>query len=325
MNHATLCQRWHSSTNCLANELYTRFQDDQSQSDSKPSSPLPLPFDDGTILSDVNAISSFSNKWLTTIELYYNEPHRAYHNMSHVADVLKSLDVLLPNTNHDHEASVSVKGIAITTLAAFFHDVIYNPKSSTNEKDSADLFLEFASELAGVIASSLGNTTEKEQSSSANVIKIQSHDMVSQIEQCIIATATHISSANEARKSNNTLTAVFLDADMSILGRDTERYDKYAGCIRKEYKFVERNVYCEKRAEILESFLPLVDVDDAMPYNDDEATTPGSAKSTEKDKKKQHLYIYATEKGRELWEDQARQNLRREIDMLRRGAIPFEK
>jgi predicted metal-dependent HD superfamily phosphohydrolase len=43
-----------------------------------------------------------------------------------------------------------------------------------------------------------------------------------------------------------------------------------------------------------------------------------------KNMKKQHMYIYATEKGREIWEMQARENLKREISMLRQGLIPLE-
>jgi predicted metal-dependent HD superfamily phosphohydrolase len=102
---------------------------------------------------------------------------------------------------------------------------------------------------------------------------------------------------------NGTLLSAFLDADMSILGKDTNTYDKYASSIRKEYEFVERSMYCEKRAEILASFLP---------------STLSSIEET-----KQHQYIYATEKGREIWEMQAQENLKREINMLRQGLIPL--
>ena len=136
--------------------------------------------------------------------------------------------------------------------------------------------------------------------------------------------ATHISSANQARLSNDTIAATFLDADMSILGRDPSRYDTYAASIRREYEFVERDMYCEKRAEILESFLPLM-------TNTKDADTPTASTlsmenvSSSKTKEKQHYYVYATDRGRALWEDRARQNLKREIDMLRRGFIPCEE
>jgi len=277
--------------------------------------------------ADLGAVSSLSNKWLDKVEQLYNETHRAYHNMTHVADVLASLDILLEEDTAAQEymdvttTSEVDNVIAVTALAAFFHDVIYNPKSSSNEKDSADLFIEFALELCNIVVkeSCIGEekhgTTSQQSSSTAHTIRSK-NTMISQIEQCIIATATHISSANEAHQSNNILVATFLDADMSILGKgDTATYNVYAGSIRKEYKFVEHNVYCEKRAEILESFLPL-----------DAATTGSQSDNNDNNTtKKHHSYIYATERGRELWEDQARQNLKREIDMLRRGVIPSER
>ena len=144
----------------------------------------------------------------------------------------------------------------------------------------------------------------------AHIDSITKSSVVSQIKHCIIATASHIESAHQARmsphNSGNTLLSAFLDADMSILGKDTNTYDKYAASIRKEYEFVDRSVYCEKRAEILTSFLP------------------STSSSIDEKKKKQHMYIYATEKGRELWEMQARENLKREINMLRQGLIPLE-
>ena len=295
----TLRKRWQSSVNCLTNELLHD-----------------APLDEAT----AHALSSLSNKWMDSITSLYNEPHRAYHNMDHVEDVLASLDVLLGEQNNDDS------GKTITTLAAFFHDVIYNPKSPTNEKDSAALFVEFASELSNVIQSSLrekeddntkrsvGNDHEKVPSSTKTASTLQQSNLVSQVEQCIIATATHISSANQARQSNNTLLAVFLDADMSILGRDANVYDRYAGCIRNEYEFVERSIYCEKRAEILESFLPVIEKD----ATEIKTTSAAEAASESSRDEKQHLFIYATDKGRELWECQARTNLKREIDMLRR-------
>ena len=47
----------------------------------------------------------------------------------------------------------------------------------------------------------------------------------------------------------------FLDADMAVLGKQPAAYDHYAALIRKEYQHVPHDTYCEKRADILESFL----------------------------------------------------------------------
>jgi pantetheine-phosphate adenylyltransferase len=62
----------------------------------------------------------------------YEEPHRFYHTLSHIEDVLKQLydaDLL----KHDE-----------VFLAAVFHDIVYNPQSLTNEEDSAEYFLQQA-------------------------------------------------------------------------------------------------------------------------------------------------------------------------------------
>lgn len=267
--------------------------------------------------------------WYSKVEQHYNEPHRAYHNLNHLQDVFSSLDILLPDYNkaviqeqhrqsdmllddaaaheEQQQQSITLKNSTIITLATFFHDVIYNPQSSTNEQDSADLFLNFVSDLINGMLR-MGNN--ESNIPLAHIDSITKSSVVSQIKHCIIATASHIESAHQARmsphNSGNTLLSAFLDADMSILGKDTNTYDKYAASIRKEYEFVDRSVYCEKRAEILSSFLP--------------STSSSSIDET----KKQHMYIYATEKGRELWEMQARENLKREINMLRQGLIPLE-
>ncbi|KAL9191103.1 hypothetical protein ACHAXT_000809 [Thalassiosira profunda] len=281
MNDA-LRKRWHSSVLCLAGELRQPSDGEDTES----------------------AVSSIATAWLEKVATLYAEPHRAYHNLTHVEEVLAALDLLM-GTQPDSDGAVSCDA-AVATLAAFFHDVVYNPQSATNEADSQEMFVDFAGELFDA----LGVTSETAFNDDTGQVSIL-FQMASQVEQCIIATATHIASANEARQSDNTIVATFLDADMSILGKAKERYDAYAASIRKEYEFVERSEYCNKRAEILESFLPA----DAQSG----ATSPSATDKT------LHLSIYATEMGRELWEEQARQNLRREIGMLRRGVIPPEK
>lgn len=242
-------------------------------------------------------LATTSDTWYKKIQTYYNEPHRAYHNWTHVQDVLASLDFLL---NNQQQMRVTPFHLAITTLAAFFHDVVYDPKSTTNEKDSATLFEEF------VAALSIHMTKEPNDSETSVILN---SEVATKVIECIIASATHISSSMEANQTNNVIVAIFLDADISILGKPSNEYEKYAGCIRKEYIFVERDVYCNKRAEILEGFLPL------NPELDDNLSLVS---------KKRHHFVFATEIGRSEWEENARCNLKREIECLKRGVIPCE-
>jgi predicted metal-dependent HD superfamily phosphohydrolase len=252
----------------------------------------------------LDAISNTSDTWFNKVQSLYNEPHRAYHNWTHAEDVLSSLDFLL---QHQTQMDVTPDHVAILTLAAFFHDVIYNPKSSTNEKDSADLFQEFVEEVQAVMSSHLNNPSVQ---GSVVATEIKSH-IASKVTECIIASASHILSSMKANETNDIIVAIFLDADISILGKPSDAYDKYAGCIRKEYSFVEREVYCSKRAGILEGFLPM----------DAAASTAVTAGGNEE---KRHQYVFATEVGRAEWEVGARSNLKREIELLRHGVIPLE-
>ncbi len=82
---------------------------------------------------------------------------------------------------------------------------------------------------------------------------------------------------------------VMLDADLAILGADRSNYDAYARAIRREYAWVPDDEYRKGRRRVLESFLG-------------------------RDR------IYRTDELHRAAEEQARGNLRREIDGLERGA-----
>jgi len=58
----------------------------------------------------------------------YREPHRRYHNVSHLAAVLAALEVL--GADSDNQA---------VRLAAWFHDAVYDPQRADNEEISASL------------------------------------------------------------------------------------------------------------------------------------------------------------------------------------------
>jgi len=82
-------------------------------------------------------------------------------------------------------------------------------------------------------------------------------------------------------------TELLLDIDLSILGRDPAVFDAYDAAIREEYQFVPEEQFREARARILSGFL-------------------------------NREFIYHTTDFRRLYEQQARENLRRIIAVLRR-------
>lgn len=63
------------------------------------------------------------------LERYYNEPHRAYHNLVHI---------LFGYSQHQQFFGAMD---APTFFAWTYHDAIYNPQASDNEERSARLFL----------------------------------------------------------------------------------------------------------------------------------------------------------------------------------------
>lgn len=100
---------------------------------------------------------------------------------------------------------------------------------------------------------------------------------LNKIHQQIIATKTH--------KANDNDTKWFVDFDLAILGKSSEVYNNYAQLIRKEYKLVPNFMYKKGRKKVLQHFI---------------------------DKP----FIYATKEFRDLYEQQAKENLTNELKSL---------
>lgn len=68
-----------------------------------------------------------------TLVAHYSEPHRAYHNLTHIAEVLGWFDVVADEVGWDAPVDVY--------LAILFHDAIYDPAAphGDNETRSAKL------------------------------------------------------------------------------------------------------------------------------------------------------------------------------------------
>lgn len=217
-----------------------------------------------------NKKSSISDAWFHRIYHQHNETGRYYHTAVHLKEMLEYLQLL--ESSKDDTTLLPTSSSQWYRLAIFFHDVVYNPQSSQNERDSILLFAQFCKEL------NLPETTK-------NVVST-----------LILATEKHqIIHTDGDDNVEDPLQQVFLDMDMAVLGKKTGAYLAYAALIRKEYSFVPRQVYCEKRAAILDSFL------------------------------KQRPQIYLSDIFHQALEKQARQNLKKEIELLLEGLIPGEE
>lgn len=199
------------------------------------------------------------NRWFhDKLVPLYSEPIRFYHTLVHLEEMLGYLECMndLSQTKQDEQVLI---------LTIFFHDAIYDATSATNEEDSAKLFEEFWNECSG---------QENDNEAKTRVIRY------------ILATKQHTATEDDA------CAQLLLDIDMAVLGKQKEAYWKYAGLIRNEYDFVEHDVFCEKRAEVLKGFL-------------------------EHD-------IFGTPAMKNALEEQARENLKAEIESLEKGCIPGE-
>jgi predicted metal-dependent HD superfamily phosphohydrolase len=153
--------------------------------------------------------------WLAALTRHYSGPGRHYHNLHHVAEMLR----LLEDFERDTVDYAAVR------FAAWFHDAVYDTRSGTNEEESAA--------LAGLALGELGVPP----------------DVVEAARRLILATKRHEAEGDVADLG------LFLDADLSILGAEAETYLAYSGAIRREYSWVPDAAYREGRLKVLTNFL----------------------------------------------------------------------
>ena len=143
----------------------------------------------------------------------YSEDHRAYHTLEHISACFEHLENVATHAEYPHEIK----------LALWFHDVIYNPFSGSNEEDSAELAKLFLSQNS------------------------VSQDIIQRVYDLIILTKEHVSPSSCDGK-------LMLDIDLSILGASEPIYAQFEKDVRKEYKRVPFFIFKKKRKEILKSF-----------------------------------------------------------------------
>jgi len=141
-----------------------------------------------------------------------------------------------------------------TLFAVFYHDIIYKASSKTNEGDSAKLAKKRLSEIGF------------------------NNDKIDNCLAMILATKQHL-------PSEDSDTNYLLDADLAILGKNSEDYQKYSNLIREEYTIYADFMYNSGRKKALLHFLEM------------EA-------------------IYKTEHFFKKHEEQARTNIKSELDNL---------
>lgn len=148
----------------------------------------------------------------------------------------------------------STEAPAEVDLALWFHDAIYEPAARDNEARSAE-WLDRIASAAGIDAA-----------------------IRKRLNALILATRHNASPLSFAEST-------LVDADLSILGAASARFDEYCLQIRAEYRYVPNFLYRRKRCQVLQGFC-------------------------DRDR------IYTTKGFYEHLEVQARENLARAIDAL---------
>ncbi|MCE1177641.1 MAG: DUF4031 domain-containing protein [Micrococcales bacterium] len=145
----------------------------------------------------------------------WDEPHRRYHDLRHLAACLAALDRL------------ETAGVAVTRqarLAAWFHDAVYDGAPGADEEASARLAEEALAD------------------------RLPAED-VSEVARLVRLTAGHSPSADDAAG------AALCDADLSVLAAPASRYAAYLQDVRIEYFHLSAEDFRRGRRSVVEALL----------------------------------------------------------------------
>lgn len=143
----------------------------------------------------------------------YSEPHRRYHDVHHLHQVLATIDELAA----DHD-------LFLVRLGAWFHDAIYDIpfRELTNEEASARLSVRELSRAG-----------------------LEQEDLT-QVSRLVRLTATHVPASRDPEGE------LLCDADLAILAAPAQDYDAYVAAVRAEYAAVPDEEFAAARLAVLE-------------------------------------------------------------------------
>ncbi|MEI6498035.1 MAG: HD domain-containing protein [Actinomycetota bacterium] len=211
----------------------------------------------------------------------HREPGRSYHTATHVLWVLRHVDTLLDSVPDGEPCDAGA-----VRAAALFHDAVYDPRSATNELDSArlatDVLEEFGWEpsrirrvatLIEATAGHLGSAPKGDGTDASTGATGTGTEAIG------------IGVTGDPNAVSPWELAILLDADLAALGADPAEYAAYARGVRSEYAHIDDADWRSGRSAVLQHFL-------AMPF------------------------IYRTAVMREQRERRARANLAAELASL---------
>jgi predicted metal-dependent HD superfamily phosphohydrolase len=154
-------------------------------------------------------------EWAALVEAW-SEPHRRYHDLAHLAAVLGLVG----------ELAGAARDADAVRLAAWYHDVVYDPRRTDNEEVSAE---RARAGLRGLVP----------------------EDRLAEVVRLVLLTATHDPAPDDADG------AVLCDADLAVLAAPPESYAAYASAVREEYAHLSDAEFTAGRIAVLEHLLGL--------------------------------------------------------------------
>ncbi|MGO4586179.1 DUF4031 domain-containing protein [Arthrobacter sp. 2RAF6] len=147
----------------------------------------------------------------------WGEDHRKYHSRTHLLAVLEALDLLT-------EPGPPVRSV---TLAAWFHDAVYEGIAGQDEEQSARL-AEDRLATAGLPG-----------------------PVIDEVARLVRLTSTH------SPEPEDHTGALLCDADLSILGAEPAAYARYLAAVREDYAHVSDADFAAGRAAVVRQLLAL--------------------------------------------------------------------
>ncbi len=153
----------------------------------------------------------------------WREPHRHYHDTTHLSEVLAAADSLCT------AGGVAADDRVVALLGAWFHDAVYSARDpGSNEAESAQLARDELRRL-GV-----------------------RDEIRSRVGTLVLDTLSHELTADAA---DDPARVVLHDADLWILAAPVRRFDEYCRQVREEYSDVPVAAYAAARTDVLRPFL----------------------------------------------------------------------
>ena len=154
-------------------------------------------------------------EWAAVLDAW-GQPHRRYHDRAHLAAVLGIVG----------ELADAATDPAAVRLAAWYHDVVYDPHRGDNEAVSAE---RARAGLRGLVPEA----------------------RVEEVARLVLLTAGHEADAGDANG------AVLCDADLAVLAGPPASYAAYASAVREEYGHLSDEEFTAGRIAVLEHLLGL--------------------------------------------------------------------